>query len=182
MIRFPVGIKQPSGVVFSIIGHHDNGCSISIGSKAYVKKMWHRLCPPGSKARLMRLVTPVQVGLFAGSGCSIATHVLQGLELYIGKGVYPVDLLLIEEGNFNLVLGNSFMVDFAGKVYSRDFTDRHAGRYLVLPLTQKYCQPGVVEPQPPVHRSRYWYPQQMVPVSYELTVDTWFVVPETGGL
>lgn len=35
-------------------------------------------------------------------------HVLQGVKLHIGKGVYPVDVLIIDEGNFDLVLGNSF--------------------------------------------------------------------------
>jgi hypothetical protein len=182
MTNFPVGIKQPAGDLFSFQCHLDSGCGVSIGSKAYARKMWHRLCPPGSSARLMRLATPVSVGLFAGNGCTLATHVLQGVQLYIGKGVYTVDFLLIEDGNFNLVLGNSFMVDFAAKLFTRDPSDRHSGRFLVLPLCEKMCQPGVREPLPPPHRGKHWYPSQMVPVSYDLSVDTWFVVPETGGL
>lgn len=180
MPHVEAAVQGSGGVLYKATAHLDSGCGISCASRAYVQANLHRFCGEGSTARLMRLTTPVSVGMFAGQHSSIATHVLQGVKLHIGKGIYPVDLLLIDEGNFDLVLGNSFLVDYAGRIWTRDVNDRSSGRYLVLPLQQRFCKPGVSEPQPPAKRGRFWYPSQMVPMSYELAVDTWSVVPAAG--
>lgn len=127
-------VSGANGVLYLKTLHLDTGCTINCASRAYVQSNMHKLCGPGSSARLVKLLTPVSVGMF-GQHSSLATHVLQGVQLRIGKGVYTVDLLIIVEGNFDLVLGFSFFTDYA----DRRFADRSAGRFLVLPLTQKLC-------------------------------------------
>lgn len=175
--RVAAKVSGVNGMLYPKTLHLDTGCTINCASRAYMQSNLHKLCGPGSSARLVKLLTPVSVGMFAGQHSSLATHVLQGVQLHIGKGVYAVDLLIIDEGNFDLVLGFSFFADCAVCIWSRDFADRSAGRFLMLLLIQKLCQPGVQQPRPPARHGPHWYPSQLVPLSYQLTVDTWSVVP-----
>ena len=140
---------------------------------------WQKFLYPGSKAQLARLDKPVAIGMFAGADTCQATHCILGLPLQLGDGVYPVDLLIVKGGNFNVVLGNSFMFNYAVRVWQRDFSDRASGRFLLLPLPQRLCAPGAAAPQPPARAGPFWYPHQRVPLMYDVCVDTLSVTPVT---
>jgi hypothetical protein len=86
-------------------------------------------------------------------------------------------MLVVKSGNFNMVLGASFLYNYACRTWQRDYDNRNEGRFLVLPLPQRLCQPGVTAPQPPANARRHWYPQQRVPLQYDVCVDTWTVTP-----
>jgi hypothetical protein len=101
--------------------------------------------------------------MFASRATCLATHCVLGLPLQIGKGVYPVNLLIVEGGNFPLVLGNSFMFDYAARIWQRDFADKESGRKLILLLPQKLCAPGETTPQPPANAGKNWYPSSTCP-------------------
>jgi hypothetical protein len=177
MARFGVGIPGPRGKIHKSVGNLDGGCSINSISEQFFLEQAHHICGPDSPAQLCALEQPVTIGLFAGAHNTVATHCITGLPLHIGKGVYTVDLLIVKGGNFNLVLGHNFLYDYAGRVWCRDYNDRQSGRYLVLPLPERLCQPGVSPPPPPPNHSRRWYPSQLVPINYEVCTDTWLVKP-----
>jgi len=177
MSYFAVGIPGPRGRIRKSTASLDTGCSINSLSEQYFLEICHHLLGPDSPAQLCELESPVTIGLFAGAGSTVATHCVTGVPLHIGKGVYPVDFLIVKGGNFNMVLGNNFLYDYAGRVWCRDFKDRQAGRYLVLPLPERLCQPGESPPQPPPNKGPHWYPSQRVPISYEACTDTWQVKP-----
>jgi hypothetical protein len=165
------------GQLHKLVTHFDNGCSISSVSDQFLRENAHRWCDAGG-AQICELSSPVSVGMFAGAPHSIATHCVVGLPLQLGKGIYPVDLLVIPNGNFSLCLVNNFMYDYARRLWSRNFNDRQSGRFLVLPLPQRLCAPGETEPLPPAGRAPvHWYPSQRIPVSYEVCADTWTVTP-----
>lgn len=177
MSYFPVGIQGPRGRIRKSAASLDTGCSINSISEQYFLEVCHHLLGPDSPAQLCELESPVTIGLFAGSSSTVATHCVTGVPLHIGKGVYTVDFLIVKGGNFNMVLGNNFLYDYAGRVWCRDFNDRQAGRFLVLPLPERLCQPGVSPPQPPPNKGPHWYPSQRVPINYEVCTDTWQVKP-----
>jgi hypothetical protein len=115
------------------------------------------------------------MGMFAGQQTAVITHAVRNLQLAIGKGIYTVDLLVVPGANFNLVLGNDFMFNYAGRIWARDYRDRQAGRCLILPLPASLCQPGVEPPRRPVNATEYWYPSQRVAVDYQVDVQSWRV-------
>jgi hypothetical protein len=76
-----------------------------------------------------------------------------------------------------MVLGNGFLFNYAARIWQRDFGNRQQGRYLLLPLPQRLCQPGVTAPQPPENAGPHWYPHQRVPLHYGVCTDTLTVRP-----
>lgn len=177
MSHFPSAICGPKGRLFKTRSSLDTGCTINSVSEQFFLDHAHEFCGPDSTAQLCQLDSPVSISMFAGAHSTVATHCLTGVQMYIGKGVYTADFLIVKGANFNLVLGNNFLYDYAGRVWMRDFADRQSGRYLVLPLPQRLCQPGETAPQPPSGKAAHWYPHQRVPLSYEVFTDTWSVTP-----
>lgn len=170
-------VVGPGGQQHKLTAGLDNGCTIECCSEDWFLSNWQRFLYEGSSAQLCELEQPLTIGMFAGQHTCQATHCVLGLPLQLGKGVYPIDALIVKGGNFNLVLGNSFMFNYAARLWQRDFNDRAAGRYLILPLPQRLCQPGVTAPQRPAKHSPHWYPQQHIPLHYDVCEDTLAVRP-----
>jgi hypothetical protein len=162
----------PGGQLYKMLACLDIGCSIECCSEEWFLEHWHRFIYPGSTAKLCELRKPVGIGMFAGRQTCQATHCVVDLPLHIGDGVYPVNLLIVNGGNFNLVLGNSFFYTYAVRLWSQDYKDKQQGRYLVLPLPPSRCAPGVTSPKPPPRPGAHWYPQQRVPIHYDVCTDT----------
>ncbi|WIA20746.1 hypothetical protein OEZ85_005114 [Tetradesmus obliquus] len=166
MMTVKVGLYSNGSVKRTVQAHLDYGCNGSCISTEFLQQNWHQVFAPGSKAELAELETPLQLGMFAGDQHTVITHVVCGVELVIGDGVYVVDKLVVPGANFSLVLGNDFAFNFAARTWARDFRDRQAGRYLILPLTASLCRPGVEAPRRPASATEFWYPMQRVPVFY----------------
>jgi hypothetical protein len=145
----------------------DSGSNSSCISAELLAAQWHQFFTPGSTAELVEPETPVQMGMFAGQQTAVITHAVCILQLAIGKGIYTVDLLVVPGANFNLVLGNEFLYNYAGRIWARDFRNRQAGRCLILPLPASLCQHGVEAPRRPANASDYWYPSQRVTIDYQ---------------
>jgi len=170
-------VVGPGGQQYRLTAGLDNGCSIDCCSEEWFLANWQRFVYEGSTAQLCELDQPLAIGMFAGRHTCQATHCVLGLPLQLGQGVYPVDLLIVKGGNFNLVLGNSFLYNYAGRLWQRDFSNRAEGRFLILPLPQRLCQPGVAAPQPPAEAGQHWYPQQRIPLHYDVCTDCLTVQP-----
>lgn len=179
MCHVQASLRGPGGVQHQLAPGLDNGCTISASSEDWFLDNWQRFLYPGSPAQLCKLEEPIPIGMFAGRATCQATHCVLRLPLQIGQGVYPVNLLIVKGGNFPLVLGNSFMFDYAARLWQRDFTDKESERRLILPLPQKLCAPGVTAPQPPPGAHKNWYPQQHVPLMYDVMTDTLSATPVT---
>jgi hypothetical protein len=177
MSHVQAAVVGPAGQQHKLTVGLDNGCSIDCCSEQYFVDNFHRFIYPGSSAQLCELDQPLAIGMFAGRETCEATHCLLGLPLLIGQGVYTVDLLIVKGGNFNLVLGNSFLYNYAGRIWQQDYSNREEGRYIILPLPQRLCQPGVTAPQPPANAHPHWYPQQRIPLQYDVCTDTLTVKP-----
>jgi hypothetical protein len=153
----------------------DSGCNGSCISAELLAQQWHQFFGPGSTAELVELETPLQMAMFAGQETATITHAVRGLQLGIGKGLYTVDLLVVPGANFNLVLGNDFLYNYAGRIWARDYRDRQAGRYLILPLPASLCQPGVEAPRRPAGAGEFWYPSQRIAIDCPVHVQSWRV-------
>lgn len=151
----------------------DSGCNFSCMSSQHLKERYHDIIGPNSSAEVFKLHTPITVGMFAGKHTTTARYLVKSAAVDIGKGTYPQDFLVIDSANFSVVLGNDFMFNYAGRFWSRDYTDKEAGRRLVLPLPKRLCQPGVEPPQRGTDNSPHWYPSQRVAVDYQVAEESW---------
>ncbi|WIA41033.1 hypothetical protein OEZ86_004671 [Tetradesmus obliquus] len=158
MMTVKVGLYSNGSVKRTVQAHLDYGCNGSCISTEFLQQNWHQVFAPGSKAELAELETPLQLGMFAGDQHTVITHVVCGVELVIGDGVYVVDMLVVPGANFSLVLGNDFAFNYAARTWARDLSDRQAGRYLILPLTASLCRPGVEAPRRPASATEFCLP------------------------
>lgn len=166
--------KLRCGVITTPVTLHvDSGCNFSAISLQFFQQHRHHLLGPGSNATLYRLQTAATVGMFAGPNISTARYLITGVALDIGRGTYKQDFLVIEGANFEAVLGNDFLFGYAGRVWTRDVSNRDSGRYLVLPLFEHQCQPGVSPPASPPSAGPHWYPSQRVPLHYQVVEEAW---------
>lgn len=152
---------------------HDNGCNFSNIGETMLREKAHYFLRPGSGVRLVRLLRPVQVSLFAGRSKITASYLLLNVPLGIGKGIYRVNLLVVPESNYGITLGNDFNWAYGTVIQSRDANDREAGRHMILPLTAGLMKPGIPLPVRPANAPPSWRPRQFVSVHYEVSTECW---------
>lgn len=158
----------------------DDGCNFSNISEENLRENYRHYVKPGSPCRLVRLVVPVRVSLFAGSSKILAHYLLVDVPVTIGRGVYTTHLLVVPQSNYGITLGNDFNWAYGAVRVSRDPRDRSSGRSLILPLNPGLLSPGAVMPQPPSHAGPNWRPKQHIPLHYEVTSEYWKVVDADG--
>jgi hypothetical protein len=158
----------------------DDGCNFSNMGEDHLRENYHHYLKPGSSARLVRLVNPVRVSLFAGHSKIEASYMLLEVPMTIGRGVYKTNLLIVPNSNYGVTLGNDFNWAYGAVRVSRNPHDRNTGRTVILPLTQQLLAPGSVLPTRPPHAGPGWRPKQHVPLHYEVTTECWNALPADG--
>jgi hypothetical protein len=158
----------------------DDGCNFSNVGVDHLRDNIHHYLKPGSPARLVRLVNPVRVSLFAGHSKIEANYMLLDVPITIGRGVYSCNLLVVPQSNYGITLGNDFNWAYGAVRVSRDHHDRTTGRTVILPLNSSLLAPGSQLPSPPRNAGPGWRPKQYVPLHYEVTTEYWKVVPADG--
>ncbi|WIA20408.1 hypothetical protein OEZ85_004826 [Tetradesmus obliquus] len=95
MMTIKAGVYSNGSVKCNMLTSLDYGCNSSCISEVLLRQRQHQFFAPGSKAELVELETPVQLSMFAGEQQMRITHVVRGLQLLIGDGIYTAGRYLL---------------------------------------------------------------------------------------
>jgi hypothetical protein len=133
----------------------DPGAALTVVDKQWLKDHKHVIFFPGSSAQLCKLVEPSWVGGFIKGTKTQVQYAVRNAVIGIGDGVFPINMQVVPDAAFSLILGLDFLNAYAATLVPRSLTDRGSGAQLSIPVPLKFRKKGV-----PVPRTPNWWNEQ----------------------
>lgn len=178
VVKFVAGMPHVWGTVNGkrVKLNLDSGCGASSLSYQQMAADWDALFGPNSLVELVDLATPIQVTQFTTGHQVLARQALINVPVQIGDGIYPMDLMLIEDSAYGYAIGFDYHITYGMVLISRGKDPRDArSKRLQLALPPERLAPGAQPRQRPdwARHAPWWYPRQSVPLEYTGQYQNW---------